>query len=104
MKFPFQWHIIYTIFEKEKKDCKYSLKTYKAFSANREKTSLVRWTWKSFSKILSKLIYQAEEVWFVRFYQKMIEIYQEKKRILESPCINRKNGALKLTNQNNKDT
>ena len=34
------------------------------------------------------------------FYQKMTEIYQEKKiRILENQCINRKRGMLKLTNQ-----
>ena len=37
-----------------------------------------------FSKISSKFIYQAEEVSFVGFYQKMIEIYREKKKILEN--------------------
>ena len=37
------------------------------------------------------------------FYQKMIEIYQEKK-FLENKYINRKTDALKLMNQKNKDT
>ena len=32
----------------------------------------------SFSIISSNTIYQAKKVWFVRLYQKMIEIYQEK--------------------------
>ena len=32
----------------------------------------------SFSIISSNTIYQAKKIWFVRLYQKMIEIYQEK--------------------------
>ena len=36
----------------------------------------------------------------MEFYHKMIEIYHEKKKkILENQCINRENGALKLTNK-----
>ena len=34
-----------------------------------------------FSKISSNFIYQAEEIWFVRLYQKMIEIYKEKLKL-----------------------
>ena len=62
-----------------RKCCKYSLKMYKTFSVNRAKISL-KGNVKIFSKISSKFIYQAKEVWFVGFYWKMSEIYKKEKK------------------------